>query len=160
LYQAGQVYVNEWRYPPAFYQAWVNPTTHLVSDWTGLLSTDPDKILLIADNPAHAVAMYADMQHHFGEQMQIVQSHALFVEANPLGVHKGAGLAWLAAYLHVPQARVLTIGDHDNDAPMLAWAGWGVAMGNGSPACQAAADWIAPPLAEDGAAWALEQFGA
>ena len=32
------------------------------------------------------------------------------------------------------------------------------AMGNGSPATKAAADWIAPPVAEDGAAVAVERF--
>jgi hydroxymethylpyrimidine pyrophosphatase-like HAD family hydrolase len=31
-------------------------------------------------------------------------------------------------------------------------------MGNGSPACKAAADWVAPPLEEDGAAVAIERF--
>jgi len=41
---------------------------------------------------------------------------------------------------------------------MVAWAGVGVAMGNGSPACKAVADWIAPPLTEDGAAVAIERF--
>jgi hydroxymethylpyrimidine pyrophosphatase-like HAD family hydrolase len=31
-------------------------------------------------------------------------------------------------------------------------------MGNSSPAARAAADWIAPPLSEDGAAVALEKY--
>jgi hydroxymethylpyrimidine pyrophosphatase-like HAD family hydrolase len=31
-------------------------------------------------------------------------------------------------------------------------------MGNGSPACKAVADWIAPPLDQDGAAVAIERF--
>ena len=39
-----------------------------------------------------------------------------------------------------------------------ALAGVGVAMGNGSPATKAVADWIAPPVTEDGAAVAIERF--
>ncbi|HRU94578.1 MAG TPA: HAD hydrolase family protein, partial [Anaerolineae bacterium] len=53
---------------------------------------------------------------------------------------------------------VLAVGDHENDIPMVQWAGIGVAMGNATPALQAVADWIAPSLAEDGAAAALERF--
>ena len=41
---------------------------------------------------------------------------------------------------------------------MIAWAGLGVAMGNGSLATKAVADWIAPPVVEDGAAVAIERF--
>jgi hydroxymethylpyrimidine pyrophosphatase-like HAD family hydrolase len=52
----------------------------------------------------------------------------------------------------------MAVGDQDNDASMIAWAGLGVAMGNGSPAVKAIADWVAPPLAEDGAAVAIERF--
>jgi hydroxymethylpyrimidine pyrophosphatase-like HAD family hydrolase len=90
--------------------------------------------------------------------MQIVRSHGLFIEANPLGVDKGNGLAWVADYLGVPQSQVMAVGDQDNDVPMVAWAGLGVAMGNGSLACKAAADWVAPPFEEDGAAAAIERF--
>jgi hydroxymethylpyrimidine pyrophosphatase-like HAD family hydrolase len=31
-------------------------------------------------------------------------------------------------------------------------------MGNASPATKAAADWVAPPVVEDGAAMAIERF--
>jgi len=68
------------------------------------------------------------------------------------------GLAWLAEHLSVPQSQVMAVGDQDNDAPMVAWAGLGVAMGNGSVPCKAAADWIAPPISKDGAAAAIERF--
>ena len=41
---------------------------------------------------------------------------------------------------------------------MIAWAGLGVAMGNGNPATKAAADWIAPSVTEDSATVAVERF--
>jgi len=56
------------------------------------------------------------------------------------------------------ESEVLAIGDSDADVPMIEWAGMGVAMGNGSPAAKAAADWVAPTLEEDGAAAAIERF--
>ncbi len=158
LYLDGQVYVREWRHPDAFYTAMINPGAQHVTDWRALLDRDPDKVLLIADNPEQADVMYTEMQYQFCGLTQVMRSHALFVEANPLEVDKGAGLAWLANYLSVPRARVMAVGDHDNDAPMLAWAGLGVAMGNASPACKAAADWIAPTVSQDGVAAAIERF--
>jgi hydroxymethylpyrimidine pyrophosphatase-like HAD family hydrolase len=44
----------------------------------------------------------------------------------------------------VPASRVLAFGDGNNDAPMLAWAGLGVAMPHGRPAAHKAARRIAP----------------
>jgi Cof subfamily protein (haloacid dehalogenase superfamily) len=158
LYVDGLVYATELRFPIKFYEAMINPGTQLVSDLSLLLDRDPDKVLLVVDEPAQAEPIYAELQRRFCDRMEIVRSHALFVEANPPGVDKGAGLAWLADHLAVPQAQVMAVGDQDNDAPMVAWAGLGVAMGNASSACKAAADWTAPPLSEDGAAVAIERF--
>jgi len=76
----------------------------------------------------------------------------------PQGVDKGKGLAWLADHLGIPQASVMAVGDQENDLAMVRWAGIGVAMGNAIPALQRAADWVAPPLDEEGAAAALERF--
>jgi hydroxymethylpyrimidine pyrophosphatase-like HAD family hydrolase len=98
------------------------------------------------------------MRAAFDEQIHIVPSHPYMVEGLPAGVDKGQGLAWLADYCGIPQTAVLAVGDNDNDVPMILWAGVGVAMGNASPAARAAADWVAPPVAEDGAAAALEKF--
>jgi len=158
LYLNGHMYLTEARHPITFYEGLLNPGVHLASNLATLLDRDPDKVLLVSDNPAHTDVIYAEMQARFSTRMQIVRSHALFVEANPPGVNKGNGLAWLSKYLGVPQQQVMAVGDQDNDLSMIEWAGLGVAMGNGSPPCKAAANWIAPPIEEDGAAIALEHF--
>ena len=75
-----------------------------------------------------------------------------------MGAPKGDALRRLAAHLGIPQTQVMAVGDQDNDASMVAWAGVGVAMGNGSPATKSAADRMALPVAEDGAAVAVERF--
>ena len=74
------------------------------------------------------------------------------------GVNKGVALRQLCAMLQIDPQRVLAVGDNDNDIPLLQAAGYGVAMGNGSPGLKAVADWIAPTIADDGAAIALEKF--
>jgi hypothetical protein len=98
------------------------------------------------------------MRQRFESRMEIVRSHAKFVEGNPLGVSKGDALGRLADHLRIPQKQVMAIGDQGNDVSMIAWAGVGVAMGNGSRAAKAVADWIAPPFSENGAAVAIERF--
>jgi len=156
LFQDGRMYLTEFRHPVEFYGGLLNPSVQLVPDLNALLDHDPDKVLIVAEGNGDEI--YAEMHARFDDQMQIVRSHELFIEANPLGVDKGTGLAWLAGYLGVPQSQVMAVGDQDNDTPMVAWAGLGVAMGNGSVSCKAAADWIAPPISKDGAAVAIERF--
>jgi len=157
LYRDGQLYLTELRHPISFYKELLNPAVQQVPDLHALLDRDPDKVLIVAEG-GNGDEILADLREHFYGRMEIVRSHDLFIEANPLNVDKGAGLAWLARRLGVPQSQVMAVGDQDNDVAMVAWAGVGVAMGNGSPACKAVADWIAPPLAEDGAAVAIERF--
>jgi len=156
LYQDGLLYLTEFRHPIEFYGGLLNPSVQQVRDLYELLDHDPDKVLIVAEGNGDEI--YAEMRAHFDDQMQIVRSHELFIEAGPLGVDKAQGLAWLAEHLSVPQSQVMAVGDQDNDSPMVAWAGLGVAMGNGSASCKAVADWIAPPISDDGAAVAIERF--
>lgn len=76
-------------------------------------------------------------------------------------VNKASGLAALAAFLKLSPEEVMAIGDGDNDACMLRWAGLGVAMANAVPEAKAAADQLTQSNDEDGAAtaiwkWALQ----
>jgi hypothetical protein len=118
---------------------------------------EPDKFVFIAEQE-DADDIQAMLSAHFEGQLVVVRSHHLFVEGNPPGVNKGAALAWLAEYLNVSQTQVMAIGDQGNDVTMIEWAGLGVAMGGADRAVQAVADWVAPPLSEDGAAVAVERF--
>ena len=129
------------------------------------LATDlpetPHKFILTVNDPAQRDELAAELSTRLTEvglNLTVVPSHPILVEGIPAGLSKATGLAWLAEYLGVGRDAVLAVGDNDNDAAMLAWAGVGVAMGNSSPAALAAADWVAPSVAEDGVAAALEKF--
>jgi len=130
---------------------------NLVTD----LPETPHKFILTANDPAERDALTAELTARLAEaglNLTVVPSHPILVEGIPAGLSKATGLAWLAHYLGVPRAAVLAVGDNDNDAPMLAWAGVGVAMGNSSPAALSAADWVTTSVAEDGVAVALEKY--
>lgn len=82
----------------------------------------------------------------------------LEVSNEACGKHRG--LQFLAERLGVAQQDTAAFGNADNDAEMLSWSGFGVAVDNASPACKAAADHVAPPYWEDGVAQTFEQvFG-
>jgi len=158
LYAGDEVFVVEQKYPEAFYRLLVGERVAWVDDlYTILEQHEPVKFIVVAE-ATEADRIEIEMRERFRGRMEVMRSHELFVEGNPLGVSKGDALERLAAHLGIPQGQVMAVGDQGNDAPMIAWAGVGVAMGDGSMAAQAVADWVAPPLAEDGAAVAIERF--
>lgn len=138
-----------------------------VSNWKRVdnfltdLSELPHKFILSVHDTAERDALAAELRQSFARTatpITVVPSHPILVEGLPHGMSKAVGLAWLANYLHISREEVLAVGDNDNDAEMLHWAGVGVGMGGGSPAALAAADWVAPSVKEDGAAVALEHY--
>jgi len=158
LYADRALFVAEKRHPESFYRDLLGTNLRWVDDLRSVLEEhSPEKFLFIAD-PEEADRIEAAMRKRFGAQVEVVRSHARLVEGNPLGVSKGDGLRRLAQHLAVDRERVMAVGDQGNDVSMIRWAGVGVAMGNGSPAAKAVADWVAPPFSEDGAAAAIRRF--
>jgi Cof subfamily protein (haloacid dehalogenase superfamily) len=94
----------------------------------------------------------------FGDRARVLFTHPFGMDFLSQKATKSRSLAWLADHIGVTQQEVMAIGDGHNDVDMLAWAGLGVAMGDGKPEAKAAADAIAPSFSEDGAAWAIERF--
>ena len=119
--------------------------------------TPPTKILFVAQ-PEQVGAQLERLGAHFAGTLSTVRSHQLFGELTPLGISKGAALATLAGQLGIPQARVMAIGDHENDLEMIRWAGLGLAMGNAIPAAKQAAKAVLPTVREDGVAVAIERY--
>ncbi len=158
LYADGRLYLREIRYPMDFYHHLLGYDPIIGTPWADVLAAhQPDKVLFVAE--AEAIPpIAARLREHFGGRAEIVRSHDRFVEVVPRGVDKGRALAWLARHLNIPRHQVMAVGDQENDLPMIRWAGIGVAMGDAAPAVREAARWIAPPLAEAGAAAALQHF--
>ena len=85
-------------------------------------------------------------------------THDALLEIAASGVTKATGLATLAERAGVAAADVVAFGDMPNDLPMLAWAGYAVAVANAHPSVLAAVDEIAPSNDEDGVASVLERL--
>jgi len=135
----------------------IKETLTVVDDLGELLSSDPSKIFVVVKAEQAATVGHL-LRDRFEGRLRIVRSHTRFVEVTNQRASKGQALAFLARKLGVTQAETMAIGDNDNDADMVAWAGLGVAMGNASDAVKAVADYVAPSIEDDGAAEAIERF--
>lgn len=152
-----ETYAERMRPEAEFYVRLSGVPLHPVGDLLAFLDRGPTKFMIISDEET-TDRLAPELQALYAGKLNIVKSYRTFLEGMPAGVSKGAALAELAVYLGLDQRETLAIGDNDNDAEMVAWAGIGVAIGNASPAVLAVADYVAPPVWEDGAAQAVEKF--
>lgn len=126
--------------------------------------------VLAAGGPADKVFVdLRDMGQAGGEVRdqlhRLVAGRATLTETVPglldiisLNASKAVMARKLSRSIDVPPEQVMAIGDHENDIPLLEWAGFGVAMGNASPPVKAIADAVTSSNLRDGAAEALERW--
>ena len=74
------------------------------------------------------------------------------------GVDKASGIARVGQTLGVNLTNTVAVGDSYNDLPMLEACGFSVAMGNAPPEVKDAAEFVAPSVAEDGLAVAINEY--
>ena len=72
---------------------------------------------------------------------------------------KSDGISALLKSEGLDASEIICIGDGENDADMIAFAGIGIAMGNADPKSKAAADYVTADIDDDGLAKALTHFG-
>ncbi len=68
------------------------------------------------------------------------------------------GIVEITKILHVKKEEVIGVGDSYNDFPLLMASGLKIAMGNAAPELKEIADFVAPPVEEDGVATIIEKF--
>jgi hypothetical protein len=76
----------------------------------------------------------------------------------PVGIDKGSGLRAALSWLAVPARAAVAIGDAENDGPLLAAAGWGVAVADAVPDLRARADHVTRAPGSQGVLEFLEEF--
>lgn len=158
LYTQSEAFAARGTHPPIFHEILSREQLVWVDDLARAARTSAPVKLIFIDAPPVVDEIEAQLRRRFDGRIAIVRSHRSVVEGSPLGVSKGDALRRLAEHLSIKQSETMAVGDQDNDISMVAWAAIGVAMGDGSPGVRAVADWVAPTLAEDGAAVAIERF--
>jgi Cof subfamily protein (haloacid dehalogenase superfamily) len=135
-----------------------------VGDLAQFLTEQPQrqttKLLALSPDPDKTAAVLAQIrQQYSAAELYLTQSVSTFFEATHPLANKGAAVQFLTEELMglAPQ-QVMTVGDNFNDVEMLRYAGTSVAMGDAPAAVQAAADWVAPSVEDDGVVAAIERF--
>lgn len=94
----------------------------------------------------------------FYDRYEIIKTRSNLLEFMPKGITKAYGISLLARDLGIKQEEIMTIGDEENDLPMIEYAGLGVAMENAVTKVKDLADVITDTNDNDGVAQAVEKF--
>ena len=130
---------------------------HVVDDLRSLGEEGVTRLIVGGeDNDVGKVT--ATLKRTFDSRLQITRSLPYFCEVLHPETGKDIALQRLCEMLGVRREDTVAFGNGDEDAAMIAWAGLGVAIGDGSAAAIAAADEVAPPLAEGGVAHVVERL--
>lgn len=139
------------------YSAFLGSRAELVPDLVAAIDHPVTKVIAVGDDD-RPLGVLGEARAHFAGRADVTISHPRFLEFVAPGVSKGNAVRRMARRLGVPLSQVLAIGDQLNDLEMLATVGHGVAMPSAPPAVVESARYVAPPLAEEGAAAMIESL--
>jgi Cof subfamily protein (haloacid dehalogenase superfamily) len=126
-----------------------------LSNW---VRQDATKMVLVDLDPGNVPARMAELRTWMGDVARVTRSLDWFVEVINPQVSKARALAMVAARLGIARTEVCAIGDNTNDEDMVAWAGFGVAMGNAPPALKQLAKYVTGTIEEAGVAQVIDRF--
>jgi len=107
---------------------------------TGSAPPEPGPMKLLGIGPEDdVVSQVRRLAADLGPKANVFRSLPQYLEVTDPRADKGTALAWLAAQRGLAPAEVAAIGDSDNDAPMLTWAGRSYAVANATPVAKQAA---------------------
>jgi Cof subfamily protein (haloacid dehalogenase superfamily) len=139
------------------YRLFVGDRLRIVPDIAARADRSVTKVVAIGEGE-HSLDVLDAGRARFAGLAEVTLSHPRFLEFLAPGVSKGRAIRWLARRIGVPLGQVIAIGDQYNDLEMISEVGYGIAMPSAPAAVQAAARYIAPPVAEEGAARMIERI--
>jgi hypothetical protein len=137
------------------YAGFQSLTVRAVGDLITWLQEPPTKLVTVGD-PDELDRLEVKLKERFGERLYISKSLPHFLEFAGPGVTKAQGMAFVADRLGFSAERAVAFGDGENDVELLEWAGFGVAVANAHARVIAAADFVCPPVQEEGVAQVIE----
>lgn len=123
---------------------------HVVADPQQFLAMGAFVKSLFIGHPRDLPVLREELAPVVGEDARVLRTHSDYLEVIPVSASKGAALRRLAGHLGVPLARVVAVGDQENDVDMLEAAGLGIAMPAAPAFVRSAADRVAPAPADGG----------
>ena len=120
-------------------------------DWDKIESTITPSAIVI--HTAGQIKTISSISSELSKIQDISYTHGgiAYIEVRPKNSNKGIALEYAAKSLKLDRKQVLAIGDNDNDAEMLSWAGIGVVVDSASDLARKSSDYIAHGGIIDGA---------
>jgi Cof subfamily protein (haloacid dehalogenase superfamily) len=113
---------------------------------------------VVAVNEDYLDGQITKIPQRFFDNYEVIKTRSNLLEFMPKGITKAYGISLLAKDLNIDVTEIMTIGDEENDVPMIEYAGIGVAMANAIPKVKDCADIITDSNDEDGVAKIIEKL--
>jgi Cof subfamily protein (haloacid dehalogenase superfamily) len=139
------------------YRLFVGDRLRIVPDILARATRPVTKVVAIGPGE-HPLELLHEARADFNGLAEVTLSHPRFIEFLAPGVSKGRAVRWLARRLGIPLEQAMAVGDQYNDFEMISEVGHGVAMPSAPDAVKATARYVAPPVAEEGAAQMIERL--
>ena len=115
------------------------------------------KILGI-DEPDRIRELQDIAREKFAGRLQVAISKPRYLEITNPKVNKGIALEFLCKHYGLKPENCIAMGDGTIDAPMIEYAGLGVAMENADDMTKSVANLICPSNDEDGVAYIIDKY--
>ncbi len=113
---------------------------------------DPVYQIAYSDDTVDMYRLAEEIDRKTGKRFNVNCAQPIVIDFSPNGVSKLSGLQAIVKDMGITMEEVASLGDGDNDAPMLKAAGVSGCVGNGSKLAKASADHILADCKDAGAA--------
>jgi len=155
VYVGDELYVDHVTPEAERYATFQQIRLHTVGPLLDWLAEPPTKLVCIGD-PDALDELGVRLRKRFAGRLWVTKSLPFFLEFAAEGVSKGSGLDFLARELGFSRERTVAFGDGENDLELIDWGGFGVAVANADERVKAIADWVCPPVSEEGVAQVID----
>ena len=159
IYYDKDIYVKRETYNTQLMYKYGSTRAVEVGNWDAMREKFPlvHKFMVIErKRPLDLYKVEKIMWEDLGDSVEYCQSLPAMFEVMPKGVTKGSAIFRLCAHMGIESESVIAFGDGNNDKEMLAAAGLGVALANGSSIAKANADLVVPSVEHCGPAQFLQ----
>ena len=128
------------------------------------VSSAPPPVRPLSEKPVYSAAVYCQRQaaEQLSERLpgcRLSAWHSTGFDIISRNMGKVRGIEEMMRRYHLKREEIAVFGDADNDVEMISFAGIGIAMGNGTPAAKAAADYVTDSVDADGLKKAFRHLG-
>jgi Cof subfamily protein (haloacid dehalogenase superfamily) len=155
-YVDDELYVTEANAEAVRYAEIAGVEMHVVGELASWLTRPTTKLVTVGDQ-SWLDPLRDELQARFAGRAFVAKSLPIFLEFAARDVSKSSALAFLGTRLGFTAAECVSFGDGENDRDLLSWARLGVCVANASDRVRSEADWVVPPVTEDGVAQFIEQ---